>query len=361
VVVWCRLGSFYRMQAIRKRRVTRRPLRMPLNAGIPRGWIPLASLLAETGIDERTLNNWRQRRLIPRPQVLPIPEGRGSVAYYSPETVTIIHRLRQLRSEVRNSDEWLWRLWLEGHPVEMQGWAADRIGEWKAVLDAMTAGGKELTGAQVRKIGSEIAAKAGARSRVRNVEKLADLADWALGAASGGVDAIPNDPEGPPIFDTLRKFGGLPTTAAFPLPDLLELSLDRLAEIIAEATEDEVEQSRRDWQAIARLAIAAEGVDWNATRPVIEPAIAKVSGKKREPKSWRDRRARRARPLPAPNIIEFLVTIWRVYDIRALLLASLIGTRRSAAHSERITEVLALAEGALSLFPRSPRNSAATP
>jgi hypothetical protein len=43
------------------------------------------------------------------------------------------------------------QLWLEGHPVEMQGSVAERISKLEAFLNAVMASGGELTGDQVRR------------------------------------------------------------------------------------------------------------------------------------------------------------------------------------------------------------------
>jgi len=155
----------------------------------------------------------------------------------------------------------------------------------------------------------------------------------------------------------------LPDTGAFPLPEaeLLELlSLKRQAEVLTKATEDEAEQAHRDWQAIERIVAAAERVDWDTVMPVVEPAIAKITGSPSDPPSWKARKARRQRPR-RPDIVKRLLELWGDFDHRAALLAFLIGARRDEATSKRITELLVLVERALSLFPRTTRNSVVAP
>jgi hypothetical protein len=320
----------------------RTPRRMPLSEPVPRGWLPRDRVIGDTGIDKRTLNNWRVRYLIPRPVIV------GNASYYRPETIEIVRRLLELCTESHNADDWLWRLWLEGHPVEMQGWVGERLGKLTMKL-AVDWQSREV----VEAVATELANQSSGRVRKTN-EVTKDLADLLLSAARSDAD-INELTEG--VFDALRKIGGLPLSAAFPLfdVDLFDLfSLDRQAKIIAKATDDEVEQARRDWQTITRLAAVVESVDWSAVVPIIEPAIASIIGAPPEPPSWRARKARRVRPPSKPATIGFLAARWRSFDFRAVALAFLIGARRPSKtdpdRSKRITEILALADWAMTLF-----------
>jgi hypothetical protein len=326
---------------------------MPLSEPVPPGWLPRARVLEEGGIDERTLNNWRMRFLIPRPVVV------GKASYYRPETIAIIRRLKTLSGETHSADDWLWRLWFEGFLVEMQEWATARLNAmWEKVRQAGDLQSREAIEAHSVKLIS----MSGGRIRQAG-EAVRDLADILISATLGEADA--SDFASKP-FDVLLKVGGLPLGGAFQPPDgeLIELlSLHRMTEVIADATEEEMEQASRDAQAIARLIAAAEGVDWHAVRLASESAVAKVTRTKPEPASWRARKARRTRPYPTPAIVSYLSGGWRSFDQRALLLAFLIGARQPSnsdpGRSKRITEILTLAELALSLFPRAEQNSLA--
>lgn len=350
----------------------RTAIRGSVSTQIPRTWIGLDCLLAETGIGKDTLNNLRQRYrfVIPRPLVVPPATGRGGTAFYPPETVTIIRRLQELRQEgIRDPDDCLCRLCREGHPVDILGWTVERI---EAMANGVAESNYGVTGNELRELAVALASMSGGRirlasmpgGRIRNAAAVNDLADWLLSAAAGDPDTARNleDPDGPPVFDMLRKISGLPMTAAFPLPEtaLVDLlSLHRLAEIAAEPVDEEGAQVRRDFQTIDRISAEAASVDWNAVRTVAEPNVARVTGAKREPPSWQKRKEQRARALPPPGTVKLLLDRWRSYEFRAMVLAFLIGARRLPGYSKHISELLALTEWALSLFPRNPRDQVA--
>jgi hypothetical protein len=341
----------------------RKPDRRPVSEPIPRGWLSLARLTAETAIDERTLSNWGKRWLIPRPIVTPKLKGRGSVAYYRYETVAIIRRLYELREETHSADDWLWQLWLEGHPVDIWGWAAER-------LDATVNGLKKVYPLS-REVIVSVAAKV-ARSldgRTRSTERLRDTVDFFASVAAGEPDAG-RDLEGmSPIVDTLCKAGGLPSLHGRLRALIVEvlvrftqlLSLPRLAEIAAAKVGDEaaakvrdevVEQVRRDWQAITRIAASVASVDWNAVLPVFEAEIAKVDGVRSAPPSWTARKTRRTRALPPPALVKMTLKDLHDFDLRARAFFILIGARSDPEISGVITWVLALAELMLAQLPK---------
>jgi hypothetical protein len=359
-----RAGQFSGLAVVKPQHKPRAAIRGSVSTPIPRGWITLDRLLAEAGIGKDTLNNLRQRYryVIPRSLVVPPPVGRGGAAFYPPETVTIIRRLQEIREETRTgTEDMLWWLWLEGHRVDFRGWAADRLDALKAKFDEIVADGY-VPGNALREAAVGVINLSG--GRMRNTEQTAarvrDLIDWSLSAAAGEPNAAHDleDGGGARVFDTLRKVGGLPVSAAFPPPEagLIELlSTQRLAEVVAEATDEETEQARRDCQSITRLFAAIASVDWNATRTVVEPNVTRVTGAKPEPQSWQARKAQRTRTLPPPAIVRHLSDMWRSYNFRALIFAYSIGARRLPGYSKHITDLLALTEAALSLFPREVR------
>jgi hypothetical protein len=338
----------------------RTAIRGSVSTPIPPGWVSLDRVIVEAKIGKVALNDLRRRYryIIPRPLVVPLATGRGGAAFYPPETSAIIRRLQELRREARDRDDCLWRLWLEGYSVDTRGWAAERL---EAMANRLAEASAGMPGNELGDIAAALIAVLD--GRVRSRERVADLVDWALSAGAGEPDALRSleDTKGPPIFDTLRKAGGLPLTAAFPLPEaeLIELLAPRrLAEIAAEATDEEIAQARRDYQTINRLSAAIAAVDWNAARPIIERAVATVIGAKTEPPSWQARKAKRTRAHPPLAIVKVLLGILRSYNSRAAVLAFLVGVRRLPGYSKHITDLLALTEWAISLFPR---NSVAMP
>jgi hypothetical protein len=156
----------------------------------------------------------------------------------------------------------------------------------------------------------------------------------------------------PPIFDILLRAGGLPNPKSSfygrgPIPDrelrVEEMSGDRLRDIMDSASDDEVEQARCDWQAIGGLAQAAEAVDWRSVSPEIMLAIESLIGCGTPPSLF-ERRARRTRPLPPPGIVTLLLALWHDFNSRAVLLPFLISLRRSPVHSQKLSEILVLAQ-----------------
>jgi hypothetical protein len=309
---------------------------------VPSGWIELGALLAATGTDKRTLSNWRQRWLVPRPVTIPLAGGIGTASYYRPETVAIIRRVQELRRLSHDANEWLWQVWLEGYPVDITAWAKRRLDAMAALLAASC--------------DSEVAADgilAAFDGRIRKASDGRSLLDWALSAARGGDAMGGLRGAEPPVFALLLKAAGLPDNTPLPDRELIgALSLARLSEIVSGMSEGEIAQARRDWQTIAGLVEGAALVNWDVVMPVIGTIIANTIGAAPEPPSWRARKARRKRPHSPPAIVRFLSARSRDHDFRATALAFLAVLRRSADGSKRLSEILALATMALASFPK---------
>jgi hypothetical protein len=319
---------------------------------IPRGWISLDGLLAETGISKGALNNLRQRYryVIPRPLVVALATGRGAAAYYPPQTARVIHRLNELRRDNPNPDECLWRLWLEGPPVDIRGWASERteqLGQWAAETYGNNGGDtlRKAALAFVRFL----------KGRVRNVERLSDLLDWSVSAAAGD-DAAGRDlsePGGPPILHTTAQAADAPAPASLPAPVVAKLivvlvelmDLQRQTEIARNATGEEVEWARQQLRVADRIIAAVKMFDWNSAWPTIEPLVPRA---KPEPPSWRARKAQRKRPLRAPAFVGLTLRMWRRFDARAWVFAALINLgRRGPLWSKGIGELLAFIEAGI--------------
>ena len=170
----------------------------------------------------------------------------------------------------------------------------------------------------------------------------------------------------PPIFDIMLKVSGLPSNAPVPDRDLrrelskMDLSFGGLSKtIIADASDEDFEQARRDWRVIAGLIEAAETIDWNATAAAWDARISSLAGAPPDPPSIRARKARRVRPLPPPTIIVTLRTLWHESVARAVILAAVIAFRRSPYFSNLVSAMLVGAElwfeGLPSREPASPQ------
>jgi hypothetical protein len=319
-----------------------------VSTAIPLGWITLDQLLAETGIDKATLNHLRQRfrYVIPRPLVVPLAAGRGAIAWYPPETPSIISRLQELRRETRgiDADDVLWQLWLEDHPVDMQGWAADR-------LDAVAEGTRKSYPYPPSAEDLRAAAARGAPAphELQNSARLRDLLDWSLSLAVGRSDDAAADLHAPdpsimealdevhapdvPILETLFEFVGLLISqsktaeigAMIEPSDLERLSTVRQAEIVADASVEQMNQARCDCRMIARLVSKAQTRDWVVAAAIFWSAIEWVTSTKAEPSS---QQARRTRPERPPKPIREFIAGWRDYNVRVRWLGSLIAIRR---------------------------------
>jgi hypothetical protein len=291
----------------------------------PEGWISLQELLARTGVSERNLSEWRRLDLgVPEPNQISLGR-RGTASYYPIETVRLINRLNELRQEIRDADEWLWRLWLEDFKIDICVWVKKRLSKpRRSDLQRLIC------------------------NRVRKSADRAALISWAADIAAGRVQQASLYNAEPPIFEILLRAGGLPGfKRAFygsgPVPDrelrVEEMSAYRLRDIMDSASDAELEQAQRDWQAFAGLAEAAEAVDWGAASPAIELAIKSLFGSGMPP-SLAERRARRTRPVPPSGIVTLLLALWHDFNSRAVLLPFLIHLRRSADHSHKVSEII---------------------
>jgi hypothetical protein len=273
-----------------------------------------------------------------------VSRGRGGFeSYYPSESIGTIKRLRELRADSpRNFDEWLWRLWLEGHEVDVRAWAREHLASGLKKLGRRGSSGYRLI-----------------RNRVRGPMHRTALSDYAHLAAAGRAgparDASMHNAD-PPILDFLLRIGGLPSNAGPPSGELKRVEhtyefscLDRILE---NATDDELTQARRDWQALARWVDAAQTVDWNAVGPDVSVRIKSLTGAPADPPSWRARKAQRQRPLPPPDNVRFLVAFWPELAARAAVLPLLVHLRRSPTLNGVITEAVAMVDLWFDRLPR---------
>jgi hypothetical protein len=313
----------------------------------PKGWIRREKLLKETGISDRTLAEWFPQLGL---KTCLISRGRnGLESYYEPNSIPTINRLRELRATgSRDMNEWLWRLWLEGHDVDIRGWAKKHL----------TSGLKELGHRHSR--GNRLI-----RNRVRapmhrtEIDNYAHLAAAGLAGLAQGASIHYADP---PIWDLMLKIGGLPSNAKPPAGELKNIeqkySFSYLVRVLNTVTDKEIEQARRDWQTLAGWIDAAGMIDWNVVSPDLDPKIRSLTGAPPEPPSWRARKARRQRPLPPPAVIQSLIAFWSEFAARAAVLPLLIDFRRTPMLDQMITTAAAMFQLELERLPRQP---AATP
>jgi hypothetical protein len=312
----------------------------------PKGWITLQELCARTGASERNLSEWRRRGLgVPEP--LPISLGRrGTVSYYPVETVRLIDRLNELRQQTRDVDKWLWQLWLDGFRVNIRLWAKKHLDNLQKRLD----GGVDAKSLR-SPTGRHLA------NRVRRATDREEFIQAWLGVAAELVQLVNLYATAePPIFDIMLKVIGLPSNVRPPDSGLrrelrnVDLSFGGLSKtIIGDASDEDFEQARRDWQVIAGFIQSAGKVDWSATAAGWETRIKSLAGASPDPPSIRARKAQRVRLQRPPEVINVLWALWHEPVGRAAMLAALLAFRRSQHFSQFISEVLA---GADSLFER---------
>jgi hypothetical protein len=288
-----------------------------------------------TGIDHHTLRRVRKWLFLEPVRKFP---GHGSVSYYPKIAVPMIGRFSELRKETRKIDDCVWRLWIEGFPIDIRKWALGRLRPFDAHLAATLNGDIEKLRQDV--IAAESAKPARTKPAYPIHGRLGpnaaySLLHWAFDIMSGLTPAKSLYDPASSSFDAVKKAGGL-TSVDWGAPDpqlsIESLSVSGLCEILRGASAEELEQARRDWAMIAQLIEASGTTDWRSVR-----------------KSLHVERTSSAQPI-AP--VDFLIALWHDPDARAVLLTGLIHFRRSPEHSRRISEILAMIGFALARFPR---------
>jgi hypothetical protein len=267
----------------------------------------------------------------------------------------LIERLNELRQQTRDADEWLWQLWLDGFKVDIRSWTKKHVDSLQERLDG---------GVDTKSLRSPVGRQFSNRAR-RARDRDEFIRTWlAVAAGVAPLVSLYATAE-PPVFDIMLKVSGLPSNAPVPGRDLrrelskVDLSFAGLSKtIVADASDEDFEQSRRDWGVIAGLIEAAQTTDWNATTAAWEARISSLTGAPPDPPSIRARKAQRVRPLPPPTIIITLRKLWYESVARAVTLAALIAFRRSPYFSNVVSAMLV---GAKSWFDGLPRSEPASP
>src|SRR6185312_8317502 len=77
-----------------------------------------------------------------------------------------------------------------------------------------------------------------------------------------------------------------------------------LCHVLENVTDEEVAQSRRDWQTIVGWIRAAEAVDWGLVAPEIDSRLRILMGARPDPPSVQARKAQRSRPASPPVFVQ---------------------------------------------------------
>jgi hypothetical protein len=290
-----------------------------------------------TGIDHHTLRRVRGWLFLDPVRKFP-GRGTGSVTYYPATAVALIKRYLEMRKNTRNIDECIWRLWIEEFPIDIRQWAIPRLAAFETVI-ATAESDINTTHKDMQKFLASAPTRTEARRPIQSrigPNAVNSLFLWATYVARGFAPPKSLYDPASPAFDALKRAAGLIGNWEPPDAELLveSLSVGHLSEIVNDASQEELDQARRDWRLITELADEAEAIDWLAIR-----------------RSLNVLRTSSAQPI-AP--IDLFVSFLRDFSARAVPFAGLIHIRRSPDHSHRLSEILALAKWALTQFPRRP-------
>jgi len=273
-------------------------------------WLTEQMVIARTGTTGRRLTWLRQNGLIPQPRRRSRGLHKGTVTWYPPITVEMIRRIDALTTETRFAEEWRWRLWLEGFPINIVSYLV-------ACIDATLAPLTSIHDAE--ELDSVLLTTRGRRSRVRNFvpareaalrvlydrvrvpDRWYSLLSWAAGIALG-FDAI-----GTEGWDTVKRAFNLSNDFAVPPIDKSNASVAVLRETLSNMSPDEIEQARKDMSVVSGLA------DWL-------------------------RHSAEARH--APELLKFFRRAWDEFTFRAMLIAFLTMLRRSPETADGVDKVI---------------------
>jgi hypothetical protein len=284
---------------------------------IPADWISEASVIAATGTSHRNLLNWRHNGLLPEAKVRHLGRGMGTETFCPPVTIPMVRRINELRGRERNKEAWRWALWLDpaDYPIDIVAWCKNRLGEPKAAAIAQI---------ELKALQSTVTRKPGRSDPRRAIFRLLNttlwyaLMKWAA-AVAARREPIPSlyDPHSPAL-EALGKAGNLSIAAPLgktPL-DLLpepgsEFSIEEFSpkDVLASATDGEIERAREDWRSLARIAELLEMGESICLGGNQQAIRARYS----------------ANP---PPLIAWPLAAWRDFGARAILLPGLIAVRR---------------------------------
>jgi hypothetical protein len=323
---------------------------------VPDNWISEAEVIAATRVSSRNLAQWRAHGIVIGKRRFLGRSGGTTPCFYPPDTVSLIQRLYELRRTVRDADRWVWQLWLEGFSTDVRKWAIQRLrGDLKLVEDVGPDGVAEgALGAAKAKPPGRFGAVRGFFNRVRKPADRLALFSWVAAAFAGYEQQASIHTAEPPIFDIILKGMGIPrSTLAPPKVDLDRMPVCLFHQTLVIASHHELEQARRDWQAIARLIEALESTDWGVGGCELDAKIEALTKSRPEPPSKRQRKARRRRPYARPPIVDLVLEGLLEPKMRPYLLALFVGIRCSSReNSNAFTQAIALAESLISRLPQ---------
>ena len=304
-------------------------------------WLTEQELCAELCINRYYLRRVRRWLFLEPGRTFP---GRGSESRYPSVAVPMIRRFRELQHETRKIDECIWGVWLDEFPLNIGKWADRRLERLQIQLNAIQQGDDENLLRAAIDASATTPTRTSTRRPIHNRlqrREEVSLNLWAVAVAAGLLPAKSLYDPASPSLAALNQAAGFDGKSGPPDPELRveNFSIAQMRAVLAGASNSEMEQSRRDCKKISEIVAASRGIDWHAVRKALD--VQRTSS---------------AQP-PAP--FEFLVSMWRNFDFRAAILFFLVWVRRSPQHSINLSEILAVAAGALELFPKL--NSAGNP
>jgi hypothetical protein len=248
----------------------------------------------------------------------------------------------------------VWQLWREGFSVDVRKWALKRLHLVRKLAEGAGQAGIAKAALQAAKAKPESKAVRGLFGRIRKPADRKSFISWVAATFGGYEQQASLHGAETPIFAIALNGMGIPrSTLGPPEVDIDRLSVNWFLQTLVAANAEELEQARRDWQAIARLTEALETTDWNVAGGGLEAKVEALTKSRPEPPSKRNRKAGRRRPYAKPAVVDLFLSGLLDLKARPYLLALLIGIRRSSReNSTALTQAIVLAEALVSGLPR---------
>jgi hypothetical protein len=253
----------------------------------------------------------------------------------------MILSLYERQRESRDVNDWLWGQWLDERtfPIDIGAWTVTAFtAAYDPIAEVKGLDGVEAAVAAMPNPGRNSPLRP-VYAKVRKPTDRASLLIWAVAVALGIDPPASLYDRSQPIFDAVKKAGGLPKKERRPDRELRveRMSFVLLTGIVATASDGELGRARADCRRISAIARTAECVDWGAVDGTL---------------SRHRRRQLKSQRISIPTTVSFLLARWRSSTFRAVLVPFLISVRRSPPHSRILSERLTIAERALALFPK---------